>query len=140
MLRTVEKTFTRYVSQNVSYTSVMILKKVVKSKIEIGLCVMFLIFGPVLYNLTEALIPALDWNRELAIPARQNVNKFVPCYFMAFPPYVRSGVSPESCPVSQYLSPDSPQRGKCKCVSYAFHYLIVHPSVGGIQVWPKSWL
>ena len=33
----------------------------------------------------------LDWNSSTALPQRANLTFFVPCYFLAFPPYRSSG-------------------------------------------------
>lgn len=55
-MRSAEQVFVRYVSQNVSYTSTMILKKVVKAKVEVGLALLLLLLGPVLYNLMQTFI------------------------------------------------------------------------------------
>ena len=54
-IRGTEMAFVRYVSQNVSYTSAMILKKAVKTKVEIGILLMLIVFTPVCYNLLQSL-------------------------------------------------------------------------------------
>ena len=79
--------FQRYVSQNEAYTSIIILKKCIKAKVEIGLGLMLFLFVPVLYNLCQALILVEDWDTTLATAWRRGNNHFVPCYFMAFPPF-----------------------------------------------------
>jgi hypothetical protein len=54
-IRSTEAIFVRYVSQNVAYSSGLILKKVIKSKTEIGLSLMLLLFMPVCYNLVQSV-------------------------------------------------------------------------------------
>ena len=39
-IRAAESSFVRYVSQNVSYTSMIILKRVIKAKVELGILTM----------------------------------------------------------------------------------------------------
>eukprot|EP01041_Mallomonas_annulata_P000898 gene898-1738_t len=108
-IRAVERTFMRYVSQNKNYTSSIILKRVIKSKVELALVVLFLLFTPVLYVFTQSIIPMTDWNDALAFMHRRDVNYFVPCYFVAFPPY-RKPMTADSCPVAQYTSVTQPFR------------------------------
>jgi hypothetical protein len=96
-IRSVENTFVRYVSQNVAYSSGLILKKVVKSKVEIGLTLMFLLFMPVCYNLMQSVFLVEDWNDALAMSHRVPTNHYVPCYFMAFPPLLISDISTSTC-------------------------------------------
>lgn len=79
--------FMRYVSQNQVYTSIIILKKCVKVKVELGLALLLCLFLPVLYTLTQSVILVQDWDTTLALPHRVGINHFVPCYFMAFPPF-----------------------------------------------------
>ena len=79
--------FQRYVSQNEAYTSIIILKKCIKAKVEIGLGLMLFLFVPVVYNLCQSLILIEDWDTTLASAWRRGNNHFVPCYFMAFPPF-----------------------------------------------------
>lgn len=55
-IRMTETTFLRYVSQNVSYTSQIILKRAVKSKIELGFLLMTVTYMPALYTLIQAVI------------------------------------------------------------------------------------
>lgn len=45
----------RYVSQNVSYTSAIILKRAVKAKLDLGILLMCCIYMPVLFNLVQAV-------------------------------------------------------------------------------------
>eukprot|EP01038_Epipyxis_sp_PR26KG_P005828 gene5828-8037_t len=97
-IRVTEAVFERYVSQNVSYTSSMILKRAVKAKVELGILFMVAMFMPLLYNQLKAIILISDWNDTLAPQFRQSVNYFVPCYYMAFPPY-REIRSRDSCSV-----------------------------------------
>ena len=79
--------FMRYVSQNEAYTSIIILKKCVKVKVELGLALLLCLFLPVLYTLTQSVILVQDWDTTTALPHRVGNNHFVPCYFMAFPPF-----------------------------------------------------
>ena len=46
MIRSAEAAFVRYVSQNVGYTSTMILKRVIKAKTEVGLAFMLIMYLP----------------------------------------------------------------------------------------------
>ena len=55
-IRTTEGAFVRYVSQNVSYTSQIILKRAIKAKVELGIFLMSIMFTPVLYTLMQSLI------------------------------------------------------------------------------------
>jgi hypothetical protein len=52
-----------------------------------------------------------DWNDTLAPAFRKQVNFFVPCYFPAFPPYRQQELAADTCPVSQFTSPDQPVLG-----------------------------
>ena len=45
----------RYVSQNVSYTSAIILKRAVKAKLDLGILLMSLIYMPVLFTLLQSV-------------------------------------------------------------------------------------
>lgn len=56
LFRAVEGAFTTYVSQNVAYSSTIILKRVLKAKTELGLCLMVALYSPMLYFFTQALI------------------------------------------------------------------------------------
>lgn len=56
IVRAAEAVFVQYVSQNVNYTSAIILKRVVKSKIELAIGTVILIFLPVIYTLIRALM------------------------------------------------------------------------------------
>lgn len=103
-IKTTEAAFVRYVSQNVSYTSAIILKRVVKAKIDVGLMLMTALFLPVLYTLLQSLIVVLDWNDTLAPTFRKGFNFFVPCYYLAFPPY--RDLNRNSCPVAEFSHPD----------------------------------
>jgi len=47
-----------------------------------------------------------DWNEIEANDFRKSINFFVPCYFMGFPPYRKSHMGADVCPVSQYSSPE----------------------------------
>ena len=51
-----EAAFVQYVSQNVNYTSTIILKRVIKSKVELSLAILILLFMPVLYNWIQSLM------------------------------------------------------------------------------------
>lgn len=51
-----ESAFERYVSQNVSYTSSIILKRVLKAKTDMGFVLMCLLYMPVVYTLLQSLI------------------------------------------------------------------------------------
>jgi hypothetical protein len=55
-LRASETVFVRYVSQNVGYTATIILKRVVKSKVELGIGLMLILYMPVLYNLMQSIL------------------------------------------------------------------------------------
>lgn len=55
-VRQTEAAFLRYVSQNASYTSQIVLKRAVKSKTELGLALTLLIYVPCLYTLMQAVI------------------------------------------------------------------------------------
>lgn len=55
-IRTTESAFVRYVSQNVAYTSAIILKRAVKAKFDLGLILMCSLYMPLLYVLLESLL------------------------------------------------------------------------------------
>jgi hypothetical protein len=55
-IRLTEAAFVRYVSQNVAYTSAIILKRAVKAKIDLGILLMAAIYMPLLYTLMQSLI------------------------------------------------------------------------------------
>ena len=99
-LKASEGAFVRYVSQNVSYTSAIILKRVVKSKMETGIVLMFLLYMPVLYVFMQSIIIITDWNTTVAMVHRKGVNYYVPCYFMAFPPYRHVHLPESMCPAA----------------------------------------
>jgi hypothetical protein len=113
LLRSTESAFMRFVSQNVSYTSTIILKKVVKSKVELGLGLMFILYSPILYNFVASITYAIDWNDTLAPVHRKNTNFYTACYFIAFPP-LSTGfhIDPKTCPVASSLSEQSYLYGK----------------------------
>jgi len=102
MIRSAEAAFVRYVSQNVGYTSTMILKRVIKAKTEVGLALMMItylpgdylihfcfhfppfgmcnhiVFGDVaLYVFTKGVIFATDWNDSHAAKFRYHVYNVV---------------------------------------------------------------
>ncbi|RYH21327.1 hypothetical protein EON65_20940 [archaeon] len=104
-IRITEQTFVRYVSQNVAYTSVIILKRAIKAKMDIGLVLLVSLYMPVVYTLFEAQIPLLDWSDTLAESFRKGVNFYVPCYYAAFPPFKQTFLPPSTCPVASYSSP-----------------------------------
>lgn len=119
-----EAVFVQYVSQNVNYTSAIILKRVVKSKVELAIVTVVLIFLPVIYTLFRSLMSMLsfstfpsslsvitDWNDNHAMPHRIKYNFNTPCYFDAFPPYTMD-LSKSDCPNYDSASPDLPQRNQ----------------------------
>lgn len=55
-IRTTEAAFVRYVSQNVAYTSAIILKRAVKAKFDLGLILMCSMYMPLLYTLLQSLL------------------------------------------------------------------------------------
>lgn len=96
-----ESIFVKYVSQNVAYTSTIILKKVVKAKTDLGICLMVMIYPPVLYTLIQSVMPIMDWNPLHAYDHRKSIYSFVPCYYLAFPPYREYRINPtDICPVA----------------------------------------
>ena len=96
-IRAAESSFVRYVSQNVSYTSMIILKRVIKAKVELGILIMLAVYMPSLYNFTQSFIVIMDWNDSHAQEHRMTVNYFTPCYFMAFPPFTQQNLDPGTC-------------------------------------------
>ena len=56
IVRAAEVVFVQYVSQNVNYTSAIILKRIIKSKIELAIGTVILIFLPVMYTLIRGLM------------------------------------------------------------------------------------
>jgi uncharacterized membrane protein YoaK (UPF0700 family) len=48
--------FVQYVSQNVNYTSAIILKRVLKSKVELAIGTVIFIFLPTIYTLFRSLM------------------------------------------------------------------------------------
>ncbi len=131
-MRITEQAFIRYVSQNIAYTSIIILKRVVKAKVDIGLVLVISLFMPVIYTLLQAqlckspLAPPLvrlvthwlfcvyvcmyvflvflDWNDTTAATYRKGNNYYVPCYSLAFPPFKANGIDSSTCPVASYSS------------------------------------
>lgn len=55
-IKTTESAFVRYVSQNVAYTSAIILKRAVKAKIDLGIILMCSLYLPVVYTLLQSLL------------------------------------------------------------------------------------
>ncbi len=116
-----ENAFVRFVSQNVAYTSVIILKRAVKAKIDLGLIFVISLYMPLLYTMLQSLLSKnsflqlisvsnnastvfTDWNGTQAESFRKDINFYVPCYFMGFPPYRKSHMSSDMCPVADYSS------------------------------------
>jgi Ran GTPase-activating protein (RanGAP) involved in mRNA processing and transport len=107
-----ESVFIRYVSQNVSYTSQIILKRVVKVKIDIGIMVMFAVYMPALRVFAEGFFVIIDWNDTLSYDYRRSVNYYTPCYLKAFPPYTKPNVDPGYCSLHYSISPKQPPRAE----------------------------
>jgi hypothetical protein len=55
-IKITESAFVRYVSQNVAYTSAIILKRASKAKLDLGIILMVSLYLPVLYTLLQALL------------------------------------------------------------------------------------
>jgi hypothetical protein len=55
-IRSTEASFVRYVSQNVAYTSAIILKRAIKAKFDLGLILMCAMFVPLVYTLLQSLL------------------------------------------------------------------------------------
>ncbi len=109
-IRAAESSFVRYVSQNVSYTSMIILKRVIKAKVELGILIMLVVYMPSLYNFTQSFMVIIDWNDSHAEEYRRSVNYFTPCYFMAFPPYTQQNLDPASCAAYGSISAEQAPR------------------------------
>jgi hypothetical protein len=45
-----------------------------------------------------------DWNDTLAAVFRRDVNFFVPCYLMNFPPYRIQRLPTDTCPVAEHTA------------------------------------
>ena len=104
IIKNAENSFVQYVSQNVNYTSTIILKRVIKAKVECCICLIMCLFMPVLYTLMKSLIIITDWNDTVAWPHRLEYNYFTPCYFEAFPPYTKYAEPNSTCPNSHRVS------------------------------------
>lgn len=104
--RATEAAFVRYVSQNVNYTSTIILKRAVKTKTEIALALMFLLYMPALYTFLQSVIVIMDWNDAFVASHRMGVNYYVPCYFMAFPPFRHTHKPIDQCSVASSVNQD----------------------------------
>ena len=100
--------------QNVGYTSSIVLKRVMKAKVELGLVLMFLFFTPVLYNLSMTIILVLDWNDSTALSIRKGVNFEVGCYILAFPPFKdrKSRDTDFECPFASTIDTSEPVRSQ----------------------------
>jgi hypothetical protein len=121
------------VSQNVSYTASIILKRAVKAKIDLGVLLMVCLYMPVVFTLVQSVtckssipLPFLllldlivfhsrflltvitDWNDTTAALFRRDVNFFVPCYFQALPPYRQQQLPSSTCPVAGLSSESQP--------------------------------
>ena len=103
-IKAAEDSFLQYVSQNVNYTSTIILKRVIKSKVESCLCLIIFLYMPVLYTMMKSLMIITDWNDTLAWPHRLNYNYYTPCYFEAFPPYTKFAEPNSTCTNSHTVS------------------------------------
>lgn len=55
-IKVTEATFLRYVSQNVAYTSAIILKRAVKAKIDLGLVLVSALFLPLIYTMLKSIL------------------------------------------------------------------------------------
>jgi len=132
-----ESVFVRYVSQNVSYTSSIILKRVVKSKVDIGIMLMFMVYMPALRAFAEGCFIITDWNDTLSFDYRRTINYYTPCYLMAFPPYHEPNIDPGWCPVHYSISADQPQRAEGY---YEDRQILSCDSYLGISFWTVSFL
>jgi len=109
-IKAAEDSFLQYVSQNVNYTSTIILKRVIKSKVECCLCLIIFLYTPVLYTLMQSLMIITDWNDTVAWPHRLNYNYFTPCYFEAFPPFTKYAEPNSTCTNSHSVSAEQVMR------------------------------
>jgi Ran GTPase-activating protein (RanGAP) involved in mRNA processing and transport len=110
LIKSAEESFLQYVSQNVNYTSTIILKRVIKAKIECCLCLIVFLYMPVLYTLMKSLIIITDWNDTVVWPHRLEYNYFTPCYFEAFPPYTKYADPNATCTNSHTVSSEEEMR------------------------------
>ena len=60
-VRAVVNAFKRYVSLNVNYTSTIILKRVLKVKVEIGVSLLVVLYTPILYNWSQTIIGTSEY-------------------------------------------------------------------------------
>jgi hypothetical protein len=67
-IRTTEKAFVRYVSQNVAYTSAIILKRAVKAKFDLGIMLVCALYVPVVYTLLQSMLCKLVQHTEYTFP------------------------------------------------------------------------
>ena len=80
-----------------------------------------LTFSRFILNIFRIFLVVMDWNSTTAIPQRKNLTFFVPCYFLAFPPFRSSsglrtdtlsvidvvngaGVTTSTCPPAYYAT------------------------------------
>lgn len=109
-IKNAETSFVRYVSQNVNYTSAIILKRVVKSKLEMALILIILLYMPILYVYIQSVMVITDWNDTLAFTFRRQKNYYVPCYFQLFKPFHGDTGGEGTCPNRDTLSEHEPVR------------------------------
>jgi len=136
-MKAAESVFVRYVSQNVSYTSSIILKRVVKAKVDIGIMLMFIVYMPALRAFAEGCFIITDWNDTLSFEFRKPVNFYTPCYLMAFPPYHEPNIDSQWCPVHYSISKEQYQRPEGY---YMDRQILSCDSYLGITFWTVSFL
>lgn len=65
-------------------------KNVVKIKVRACLLFLHLAYIPMSASIARALLPVFDWNDNWAFDSRRPYNHHVWCYFLGFPPQVKS--------------------------------------------------
>ena len=105
-LSSVRSLFLKYASQSTDHTSAIILKEVLKSKMEIGILLMLAVLMPALDVFTQSTMVITDWNDATAAMHRVASNYYVPCYLWALPPYRTSfAATNRTCSFASSLDP-----------------------------------
>jgi len=75
-----------------------IIKQIVTIKVRVFLFLLLSLFVPTIWEFVKAVTPFFDWNDTHTTRWRRPYNQFIPCYYMAFPPFV-DPVTHETLPV-----------------------------------------
>lgn len=108
---------------SINYDKTLILKQLTKSKVEIGIALMLILYMPIFYEFIQALILVDDWNDNLARSYRKSINNYKPCYFLAFSPYFQNDIQVPSTCSSSYFNSTIDNQGKFSDLFIYFYFI-----------------